>query len=112
MIVAIPISEGKLFPHFGHCAAFAMIEVDQAAKKILGRSDVAAPPHQPGLLPGWLAERGVKLVIAGGLGGRALDLLTQNGIETVVGAPVETPEKLVTDYLAGTLSSGANACDH
>ena len=28
------------------------------------------------------------------------------------GAPAETPEKLVRDYLAGTLQTGANACDH
>jgi hypothetical protein len=29
-----------------------------------------------------------------------------------VGAPAETPEKLVSDYLAGTLMAGENVCDH
>ena len=30
----------------------------------------------------------------------------------VVGAPGETPEKLVSAYLAGTLKVGQNVCDH
>jgi predicted Fe-Mo cluster-binding NifX family protein len=46
------------------------------------------------------------------MGQRARDIFTQQGIEVVVGAPVETPEKLVADYLAGTLQVGNNACDH
>jgi len=30
----------------------------------------------------------------------------------VVGAPADTPEKLVASYLAGTLETGGNVCDH
>lgn len=112
MIVAIPVADGKLFSHFGHCETFALIEVDTDAKKIVARNDVKAPPHEPGLLPKWLAERNVKLVIAGGMGGRAIDLCNQNGIEAVVGAPQDTPEALATAYLEGKLSTGANRCDH
>lgn len=33
-------------------------------------------------------------------------------IEVTVGAPVDTPENLVKDYMAGKLSAGVNACDH
>jgi hypothetical protein len=33
-------------------------------------------------------------------------------MQVVVGAPAETPEKLVADYLAGTLQVGENVCDH
>ena len=112
MKFAIPLADGKLAVHFGHCASFALIDIDQSTKTIQQREDVDAPPHEPGLLPPWLAERGVKRIIAGGMGQRARELFTAHGIEVTVGAGVETPEKLVADYLAGTLTVGGNACDH
>ncbi|MDD5474887.1 MAG: iron-sulfur cluster carrier protein MrpORP [Syntrophales bacterium] len=112
MRIAIPMAKGKLSMHFGHCEQFALIDVDPVEKKIIGREDVEAPPHQPGLLPPWLAERGANLIIAGGMGQRAQGLFTEQGIDVVVGAPPETPERLVGDYMAGTLRTGDNICDH
>ncbi|MCU0610926.1 MAG: NifB/NifX family molybdenum-iron cluster-binding protein [Candidatus Eisenbacteria bacterium] len=112
MRIAIPIADGRLCVHFGHCAQFALIDADAATKAIQKRTDLDAPPHQPGLLPPWLAERGVTVVIAGGMGGRAQGLFAQHGIKVEIGAPCETPERLVTDYLAGALKTGDNLCDH
>ncbi|MCL6584850.1 MAG: NifB/NifX family molybdenum-iron cluster-binding protein [bacterium] len=112
MRIAIPIADGKLAMHFGHCQRFALIDVDVETKKILYREDIDAPEHQPGLLPPWLAKRGVQLVIAGGMGQRALGLFAEQGIQVLVGAPAEMPESLVADYLAGTLKTGDNVCDH
>ena len=112
MRFAIPLAEGKLAVHFGHCASFALVDVDPATKAIIARKDVDAPPHQPGLLPPWLAERNVNRIIAGGMGQRAQQLFTAQGIEVIVGAPVETPENLVTAFLGGSLQVGSNACDH
>jgi len=112
MKVAIPVADGKLAMHFGHCASFALIDIDTAGKTIIGRKDVAAPPHQPGLLPRWLAEHGAKLVIAGGMGQSAQTIFSQQGINVIVGAPVQTPEELVQAYLLGTIQTGANGCDH
>ena len=112
MRIAIPVENGKLSMHFGHCEHFAIVDVDPSGKKILKREDVEAPPHQPGLLPPWLAERGANLIIAGGMGQRAQSLFKEHGIEVVVGAPADTPENLVNGYMAGTLQSGENVCDH
>lgn len=112
MKIAIPVAEGNLFSHFGHSRNFALIDVDQAEKKVLGRQDVAAPPHEPGLLPGWLAQRGVQMIIAGGMGERAVELCRQNDIEVIVGAPAASIENLVETYLSGRLQSGDNRCDH
>ncbi len=112
MRIAIPLADGKLAMHFGHCQHFAMVDVDDATKKILKREDIAAPPHEPGLLPPWLAERGANLIIAGGMGQRAHELFAGQGVKVIVGAPAETPEKLVSEYLAGTLMTGENTCDH
>jgi predicted Fe-Mo cluster-binding NifX family protein len=112
MKIAIPITQGTLCAHFGHCDQFAIVEVDPQQKKILQRQDIVPPPHQPGLLPPWLAEQGASVIIAGGMGQRAQSLFAQNNIRVVVGAPTETPEKLVANYLAGSLVSGENICDH
>lgn len=112
MKIAIPLAEGKLTTHFGHCASFAIIDVDTETKKILKREDIAAPEHQPGLLPPWLAERGATVIIAGGMGSRAQELFAAQGIKVIVGASAETPETLISDYLAGTLQVGNNVCDH
>jgi Mrp family chromosome partitioning ATPase/predicted Fe-Mo cluster-binding NifX family protein len=112
MKIAIPLAAGKLSMHFGHCEHFALIEADVSQKRIVQREDLEAPPHEPGLLPKWLAERGAKLIIAGGMGQRAQDLFCEQGIVVIIGAPAETPENLVNSYLAGTLKSGENVCDH
>jgi predicted Fe-Mo cluster-binding NifX family protein len=112
MKIAIPLAEGKLTAHFGHCASFAIVEVQDNTKKILKREDIAAPPHEPGLLPPWLAERGVNMIIAGGMGQRAQQLFAQQGIQVVVGVSAESPEKLIADFFTGTLETGVNACDH
>jgi ATP-binding protein involved in chromosome partitioning len=112
MRIAIPLAGAGLSAHFGHCERFALLDVDPATKSIQAKQELAAPPHEPGLLPRWLAERGAQLIVAGGMGGRAQQLFAQNGIEVVVGAPSETPETLVAAYLGGTLRSGDNLCDH
>ena len=112
MKFAIPLAEGKLTNHFGHCASFALVDTDPITKTILNRKDIDAPPHQPGLLPPWLAEKGVNHIIAGGMGQRAKDLFAEQGITVTVGAPNETPEILVMEFMAGTLQVGNNACDH
>ncbi len=112
MRFAIPLADGKLAVHFGHCASFALLDVDPEKKTVMIREDVDAPPHQPGLLPPWLAERGVNRIIAGGMGQRAQALFAEHGIEVIVGAPVGAPEQLVAQCIAGTLSVGGNACDH
>ena len=112
MKIAIPLAEGRLATHFGHCASFALLDVDLEKKEILKREDVQAPPHQPGLLPPWLAEHGAELILAGGMGQRAQNLFNEQGIQVILGAPVETPEQLAKSYLEGTLQLGVNLCDH
>ena len=110
--LAVPVAEGKLSMHFGHCAEFALIDADSGTGEIRGREDVPAPEHEPGLLPRWLAEKGVQAVIAGGMGQRAQQLFRDQGIQVLTGAPSEDPETLVRAYLAGTLETGDNVCDH
>lgn len=108
--IAIPTTEGQLDAHFGHCKQFAMVDVDKTVIKEIRFLD--APPHQPGLLPPWLAERGATDIIAGGMGQRAIQLFNQQGVNVFVGAPKLSPEELVNGFLTDTLTFNANYCDH
>ena len=112
MKIAIPIADGRLCAHFGHCEEFAIIEADEQGKEIVSKSMHKPPLHEPGVLPRWLHELGADVIIAGGMGQRAQQLFTQSGITVVVGAPAEPPEQLASTYLGGTLQAGKNICDH
>lgn len=110
MKIAIPMAEGKLTAHFGHCQNFAIISVEE--NQIKSKEILVPPVHEPGVLPKWLHELGVNVIIAGGMGNKAIALFQQNSIEVITGAPVLEPEKLVVNYLDKTLVSGSNLCDH
>ncbi|RJR32409.1 MAG: ATPase [Desulfobacteraceae bacterium] len=109
-IFAVPVAEGKLCSHFGHCDQFALLEVVDG--KIQGKKMHTPPPHEPGVLPKWLHEIGANIIIAGGMGSRAQGLFQQNGISVITGAPVDSPESLVSQYLSDSLITGQNVCDH
>jgi len=112
MRIAIPLAQGQLSLHFGHCDEFAIVDVNSEEKCISGVHRGAAPSHAPGVLPQWLGQQNVTTVIAGGMGSRAQMLFAQNGIDVVIGATAGGPEEIVTAYLNGTLERGANICDH
>jgi len=112
MRFAIPMAEGQLCMHFGHCEQFALVDVDAASKHITGTTYLTPPPHEPGVIPRWLHEQGATTIIAGGMGMRAQQIFAENNITVVTGAPVASPEALVTAFLQDALVTGDNACDH
>ena len=112
MKIAIPIIADCLCQHFGHCEEFALVEVNEQNQEITAINKLSPPDHQPGVLPRWLHEKGADVIIAGGMGQRAQQLFAQNNIKVVVGAPAETPEQVVKNYLNSTLQTGENLCDH
>jgi Mrp family chromosome partitioning ATPase/predicted Fe-Mo cluster-binding NifX family protein len=109
-ICVVPVSEGKLSSHFGHCKQFAFIEIQHG--KIAKTETLTPPAHEPGVLPRWLNEQGADIVIAAGMGEKAQQLLEEKGIEVIIGAPMDSPESLINQYLSGALVTGANVCDH
>ena len=112
MKIAIPTANGKLCMHFGHCEVFTILDIDPENKTVTASQELVPPPHEPGVLPAWLAEQGATVIIAGGMGTRAQSLFEEQHIQTVVGAPALEPHELAQAYLAGTLTTGMNACDH
>lgn len=112
MKIAIPLADGRLAMHFGHCEQFALADVDETKREHRGTVILTPPPHEPGVLPEWLHEQGADVIIAGGMGQRAQRLFAQRGIRVVYGVPSDTPETIVKAFLEGTIAAGENLCDH
>lgn len=107
MLIAIAREGDCVSQHFGHCEGFELVNVKDG--KMTGSETVPNPGHRPGFLPVFLAQKGVKVVIARGMGGSAQDLFAQNGIEVYTGARGSIPE-VIDAYLAGTLKSKGGVC--
>lgn len=88
------------------------MDVNSQEKCVSGVFTETAPTHAPGVLPQWLAQHNVNVVIAGGMGSRAQALFAENGIKVVIGAGGGSPEEVANAYLNGTLQTGGNICDH
>jgi len=101
-------SEGKMVTgHFGHCESFIIFNVEN--NKIVKNESVANPGHRPGFLPNFLNDLGVNVIISGGMGGGAVEIFNEKGIEVIVGA-VGDAEEAVNTYLQGSLKSTGSVC--
>ncbi|MFW5774362.1 MAG: NifB/NifX family molybdenum-iron cluster-binding protein [Tangfeifania sp.] len=109
--IAVPTdNSGVLDGHFGHCEFFTIINVKNG--EIVSEEKVVPPPHEPGLLPKWLAEKNVTDILAGGMGNRAIQIFNQNGVNVFVGAPKMNATELVKGFLDKSVEFAANYCDH
>jgi predicted Fe-Mo cluster-binding NifX family protein len=109
--IAVPVdNSGMLETHFGHCRFFAIFNTSNG--KITGEEILPPPPHEPGVLPRWLAELGISDVIAGGMGQSAIQIFNHNGVNVMTGAPQKPARELAEEYLTGTLKAQGNYCTH
>ena len=109
MKVAVACDETFVSPHFGRCERYLLAAVEGTEVKLLQWLD--NPGHEPGALPELMRQQGVTLVVAGGAGPRAQQLLAQHGIQLLLGASGEAVRAL-QDLAQGTLKPGASACHH
>lgn len=107
---AIPTAGGQLCAHFGHCESFTLVDVDH--ETVTAVAEVRPPAHQPGSHPQFLADQGVAVVLAGGMGAMAQNLFQQQGIEVHTGVGSGAPQQLVESFLRGELAGGGYECDH
>lgn len=108
---AVPVDHnGILDAHFGHCRYFALYDVEE--QEIASTEMLQPPPHEPGVLPRWLADQGITDVLAGGMGNRAIQLFNTHGVNVFVGAPKIKAEELVNGHLNNSIEFSANYCDH
>ena len=105
--IAIACEGEVVTEHFGHCLNFTLFETEE--QKIIKQTSVANPGHRPGFLPLFLRDLCVNVIIAGGMGGGAIDLFNEYGIEVIVGA-AGGAEDNVKAYLSGELKSTGSVC--
>lgn len=103
---------GEMSMHFGHCTHFVLAQVGDDNR--VEATEVHANPyverHEPGQIPDFIKSLGADVVVAGGMGGKAIEWFRQLGIEVATGARPGVGETLDA-YLAGTVT-GVAECDH
>lgn len=108
--VAIAAEKDAVCDHFGYCEGFAIYTTENG--KITGQEFVENPGHKPGVLPNMLADKAVNVIIAGGMGGGAVEIFNNKGIEVITGAKGAI-EQAINEFLAGRLKSSGSVCnDH
>ena len=95
--------------HFGRCPFFVIVEVD--GKEVQQVNVVANPfysKHSPGQVPNFIRSHDADVMLAGGMGRRAVMIFEQMGIEAVSGA-VGTVRQALESFLGGELQ-GVKPC--
>lgn len=109
MKIAVAAMGNVVAGHFGHCENF--IFFDTTDGKITATNSVPNPGHRPGFLPNFLADNGAQVVIAGGMGGGAVDIFNERNVEVIVGVEGDAT-KAVETYLRGELVSTGSVCQN
>ena len=107
MKIAVAAMGSNVAGHFGHCENFNLYDAENG--KIVSEEIVPNPGHKPGFLPNFLADRGVKVIISGGMGGGAVDIFNERDVEVVVGASGDAKQAVLA-YLAGDLVTTGEVC--
>lgn len=107
--------DGEVSAHFGRCPYYVVVEVDpKADDDYLGEVKVVENPHynrhQPGIMPKFIKSLGAEVIIAGGMGPRAIDMFLAMDVEVATGA-LGVVGKVVQAYLRGEVR-GVVPCAH
>lgn len=79
--------EGQASAHFGRCPYYTLVDLDDGqvcAVRI--RENPHAHAHRPGVMPQFIHSLGANVILAGGMGPRAVSLFQSLGIEVATGA--------------------------
>ncbi len=96
--------------HFGRCPYYTFVDVE--GKEIKDVKSIPNPFYanhgQPGQVPSFINSQGAQVIIAGGMGSRAVSFFQQFGIEPVTGVSGKVRDA-VEAYVNGRLG-GAEPC--
>ena len=107
MKIAVASDNGMVTEHFGHCQGFSIFEIQN--NQIVESETIPNPGHKPGFLPNFLNDLGVKVIISGGMGGGAIQIFNEKGIEVITGA--NGLSKVAAElYSQGKLKTTGSVC--
>ena len=111
MKIAVPVTkENQIDGHFGHCESYNVFTISDkneitSAKSVDSpqgcgcKSDIASV----------LAADGVTIMLAGGIGGGAINVLNNCGIEVIRGCSGDATE-VVKLFLSGLIEDSGSSC--
>lgn len=108
MKIAIASDKNMCCEHFGHCEGFKIYEIKN--NKIISEIFVENPGHKPGFLPMFLKEKGINIIVSGGMGEMAQKIFKENNIEVIVGVK-ESTDEIIKTYILNKLKSDYSICD-
>ncbi|HZK17717.1 MAG TPA: NifB/NifX family molybdenum-iron cluster-binding protein [Clostridia bacterium] len=109
MRIAVATEGDFVAAHFGRCPSYTIVDIE--GDKINNKEVIPNPGHEPGFLPAFLSERGVNVIICGGMGPRAQGLFAERGVNSIMGITGEV-EEAIDSFLAGDLKPGTSLCNH
>lgn len=108
MKVAISTDSGVVSGHFGRCPEFTLAEIEEG--KVKDRKEIENPGHKPGYIPQFLNEKGVDMLVTGGIGRKAISMFDDLGVKVVTGLEGENIDKVIEQLVEGDVESDENPC--
>ena len=98
--------------HFGRCPYYVLVDLENSeVKSVQTIENPFYAQHQPGMVPGFINEQEVNVMISGGMGWRAIEFFQGYGIQVATGAS-GTVGATLDNYLRGELSGAEPCTDH
>lgn len=108
MLVVVPVTgndgiEVEVSEHFGHAPFFAFAKIEDGKINVEFVKNPFEGQHSVGNVPSLLVKQKANVLIAGNLGQRAYEILTENGIEVYPYAS-GTLKEVLDAFMAGKLN--------
>jgi predicted Fe-Mo cluster-binding NifX family protein len=102
--------EAVLSQHFGRCPYYVLVDIDdKEVKEVKAVQNPFYGNHgQPGEVPNFIKSLGAQVIIAGGMGPKAIGFFDQFGIQAITGTSGMVGE-VIKVYVSGKIE-GASPC--
>jgi predicted Fe-Mo cluster-binding NifX family protein len=111
MKIAVPVTKNnQIDDHFGHCEFYKVFTISENQEIV--KEETIESVQGCGCksnIAGVLAEMGVSVMLAGGIGGGAINVLNNSGIEVIRGCSGNSAE-VVKSYISGLITDSGESC--
>jgi predicted Fe-Mo cluster-binding NifX family protein len=111
MKIAVPVTnENQVDSHFGHCESYNVFTISDKYE-LSGMKNIESPLGCgcKSDIAGVLATNGVTILLAGGIGGGAINVFNSCGIKVIRGCTGDSAE-VVKQYLSGSIQDSGRSC--
>jgi len=111
MKVCAPVtSDNKIDDHFGHCEFYSVFTISEKGE--ITETETIESLQGCGCksnIASVLAENGVSVMLAGGIGGGAINVLNNSGIDVIRGCSGNV-EDVVKQFIVGNINDSGETC--